>query len=536
MSSPQILVVEDEALVAKNIGMELNELGYGLCGVAACGEDAIKIAAETHPDLVLMDIVLKGDLDGVETTQRIREQMDVPVVYITAYADDHTLERAKKTDPFGYLLKPYEERELHTTIQIALHKHRVERMLRDMHDWLDSALRWMPDAVILTDAKAGIGFINPVAEILTGWSQAESFGQSWDRVLQLVHKDTREPMRDLGAQALRTGGAVVVGEEWRLVTKHGEQKPVEGVISTICDRGGTLTGWVFLFRDVSERMQTEEALRRCEDQLRRWERMESAGRVAAGMAHDFNHLLTAILGNIAIVLNNLPQDDRNRNFLDTAEKAALQAAEIIKRLLTFTLQRKRRMETVDLNSLVSEIGDFLCGLLEPRIDLQVSQSDDLWPVRGDRAQLKEVILNLCLNARDAMPGHGTLSLQTGNVNPSDDGRNLTLRNRREEFVRLRVSDTGAGIPPDVQGRIFEPFFTTKGPGGTGMGLAVVSAIVTSHGGWIDCHSEVGRGTRFEVYLPRCFPGSADPGRSHSRGELAGPVSLRDCRSTIATTN
>jgi PAS domain S-box-containing protein len=303
MSTPQILVVEDEALVAKSIGMELNALGYGLCGVAACGEEAIRIASETQPDLVLMDIVLKGDLDGVETTQRIREHMDVPVVYITAYADEHTLARAKKTDPFGYLLKPYEERALHTTIQIALNKHRVERMLRELHDWLDSALRWMPDAVILTDAKASVALINPMAEILTGWSQAESVGQPWDRVLHLVRKDTGELMCDLGAKALRNGGAVVVGEEWRLVTKQGEQKPVEGAISTVCDRGGTVTGWVFLFREVSERMQTEEALRRCEDQLRHWERMESAGRMDAAMAHDFNHLLTAILENIAVVLN-----------------------------------------------------------------------------------------------------------------------------------------------------------------------------------------------------------------------------------------
>jgi PAS domain S-box-containing protein len=511
MSSLQILVVEDEALVAKNIGMELNELGYGLCGVAACGEDAIRLAAETHPDLVLMDIVLKGDLDGVETTQKIREQMDVPVVYITAYADEQTLERAKKTEPFGYLLKPYEERELHTTIQIALHKHRAGRMLKEMHDWLDSALRWMPDAVVLTDAEACIGFINPMAETLTGWAQAEAVGRTWDYVLHLVHKDTGEPMRDLGAKALRTGVPVALGDEWRLVTKLGEQRPVEGVISTVCDRGGTLTGWVFLVRDVSERIRTEEALRRCEDQLRRWERMESAGRVAAGMAHDFNHILTAILGNIAVVLKNLPDDDRNRDFLATAEKAALHAGEIIKRILSVAVNKKGRRETLDLNVLVREISDFMCGLIEPRIDLDVNLADRLWYVCGDRAQLKEVILNLCLNARDAMPQKGAMLIQTENVRRKEGSGNSPLRRRAEEFVCLRVSDTGGGIPAEVQARMFEPLFTTKGPGGTGMGLALVSAIVTSHGGWIDCSSEVGLGTRIEVFLPRDYANRTEAG-------------------------
>jgi PAS domain S-box-containing protein len=512
MSSPQILVVEDEAVVAKNIGKELSELGYGVCGLAACGEDALKIAAETHPDLVLMDIVLNGELDGVETTQKIHEQMDVPVVYMTAYADDHTLERAKKTAPFGYLLKPYEERELHTTIQIALQKHRTERLLRETHDWLDSTLRWMPDAVILTDAQANVGFINPMAEILTGWTPEEALGQPWDRVFHLVHKDTGEPMRDLGTQALRTGGAIVIGEEWRLIMNDGGQKPIEGVVSTVCDRGGTFTGWVFLFRDVSERLRTEEALRRCEDQLRRWERMETAGRVAAGMAHDFNHLLTAILGNIAMVLANMPEDDRNRSFLATAEKAALQAAEVTKRLLTFAVRKKKRMEPVNLNTAVGEITEFLCGVMNPNIGLQVTQAPDLWPVYGDRAQLKEVILNLCLNARDAMPERGTLLLQTENVLREEDGRNTPLGLRRQEFACLRVSDTGGGIPADVQARMFEPFFTTKAPDrGTGMGLAVVAAIVENHGGWIDCHSEIGQGTRFEVYLPRYDSGTNGEG-------------------------
>jgi CheY-like chemotaxis protein len=135
MTHADILVVEDEAIVAKNVCLELTGLGYSVCGIATCGEDALELAAQKQPDLILMDIVLKGELDGVETTRQIHEQMDIPVVYLTAHADEHMLKQAKETGASAYLLKPYEERELHTTIQIALHNHKMTRMLKETQQW-----------------------------------------------------------------------------------------------------------------------------------------------------------------------------------------------------------------------------------------------------------------------------------------------------------------------------------------------------------------------------------------------------------------
>jgi two-component system cell cycle sensor histidine kinase/response regulator CckA len=211
--------------------------------------------------------------------------------------------------------------------------------------------------------------------------------------------------------------------------------------------------------------------------------------------------------------------------LATAEQAALQAAELIKRTLKFALRKKGRREPVNLNQLVTEIGDFMCGLLEPRIHVQMSQAEDLWPVLGDRAQLKEVILNLCLNARDAISGQGTLLLQTENLRREADSGNATDQRHSEDFVCLRVGDTGGGIPTNVQARMFEPFFTTKGEKGTGMGLALVSAIVTSHGGWIDCRSELGKGTCFEVYLPRDTSGCRNPLEAQSLASVSTASSL-----------
>src|SRR5438132_1000326 len=205
MSSTQILVVEDEAIVAKNIQLELNSMGYAVPAVAASGEEALLKVAEVHPDLVLMDIGLKGAMDGVESTERMQERFDVPVVYLTAYTDERTLQRAKKTGPFGYLLKPYEERELQTTIEIALHKHKTEVTRRQMQQWLAAMLRCIGDAVIAADARGCVSMLNPAAEALTGWSQEEALGKDLLDVVPVVSAETRAPLANPATRALREG-------------------------------------------------------------------------------------------------------------------------------------------------------------------------------------------------------------------------------------------------------------------------------------------------------------------------------------------
>jgi|SRR6516165_9130893 CheY-like chemotaxis protein len=167
MPSAQILVVEDESIVARNIQMELTGLGYKVPAIVSSGEDALQKVAETHPDLVLMDIVLKGDLDGVQTAEQIRERYDVPVVFLTAYADERTLQRAKRTEPFGYLLKPYEERELETTIEIALQKHKTERVLKESqprHQGDEPLASWDEMEIL---ARRAIGMVNDFNQFLT---------------------------------------------------------------------------------------------------------------------------------------------------------------------------------------------------------------------------------------------------------------------------------------------------------------------------------------------------------------------------------
>jgi two-component system cell cycle sensor histidine kinase/response regulator CckA len=265
--SISILVVEDENIVAKDLVNRLHNLGYTVTTTVATGEDAVREASQTPPDLVMMDIMLRGHMDGIEAARRILATLDIPVVYLTAYADEKTLARAKVTDAFGYLLKPFEERELHITIEMALYKHQMERKLRESEQWLSAILRSVADAVIATDTRGQIRFLNPIAENLTGWTQAEAVGKPLAEVFRVEDEQAREQI----ARAVRnaaaetgTGGSAI---RTALIASDGREIPVEENLAPIHNSAGQITGVVLVFRDVTERRQSEEALRQSESQL-----------------------------------------------------------------------------------------------------------------------------------------------------------------------------------------------------------------------------------------------------------------------------
>jgi PAS domain S-box-containing protein len=288
-------------------------------------------------------------------------------------------------------------------------------------------------------------------------------------------------------------------EEW-LQYPDGKCLLVETLKTPFFGPQGQSMGLIGISRDITER-------RRLEEQLRQSQKMEAVGQLAGGVAHDFNNLLTAILGNIALLLANVRPADPNRELLRDTETAALRAADLTKQLLGFSRRTMLRLEPVHLDHSVQEAVRILRRTIDPMITIEVSSGRDLWPAWADGGQVNQVLINLCLNARDAMPRGGRLTIETDNVIVGADYVQLHLEARPGEFVRLRVSDTGQGMPPEIRSRIFEPFFTTKRPGeGTGLGLAMVFGIVKQHQGWIDCESEIGQGTRFDIYWPRFLPG------------------------------
>jgi len=262
MTRPQILVVEDERIDAENIQNMLNNLGYGVSGLVSSGKSAIKKAEETHPDLILMDIKLKGEMDGVEAAEKIRERFDIPVVYLTAYADDKTLQRAKITEPFGYILKPFEEKELHSTIEMALYKNKMERELKEREHWVSTVLKSIGDAVIATDKDGLVTFMNSSAEALTGWKHEEALGKDLGEKLNIVIEEEACPPSKSPKKKKGRKEVIRLSNQALLIKKEGIEIPVDYSHSALTDGKEDILGSVLVFRDITERKRAEEELQR----------------------------------------------------------------------------------------------------------------------------------------------------------------------------------------------------------------------------------------------------------------------------------
>jgi PAS domain S-box-containing protein len=267
MNKADILIVEDEAIVAADLTAKLKRLGYEIAGIAAGGEKAVTLADDLKPQLILMDIRLEGPMDGIEAAELIRGRRDVPVIYLTAHSDAATLARAKLTGPFGYILKPFEERELAAQIELALYKHQADREIREQREWLHVTLSSIGDAVIATDAEGRITFINPVAESLTGWNSREASGQPVASVFQIVNEQTEEPLEEIVTRVLREGRAVGLVNHTALVTRADRTVPIEDSAAPIMDAEGQVIGAVLVFHDVTQKRRAVEALRESEGRL-----------------------------------------------------------------------------------------------------------------------------------------------------------------------------------------------------------------------------------------------------------------------------
>jgi PAS domain S-box-containing protein len=352
------------------------------------------------------------------------------------------------------------------------------------------------DGVIMTDARGHITFINPVAELLTGWPRAAARGRPVAEVLKLINEQSREPVENLIERALREGATVHVAAHTLLTAKDGAEVPIEVGAGPIRDERGRGRATVLVFRDITGRRQLDE-------QLSQSQKMEAAGRLAAGMAGDFNNVLTVIAGYADLMRSGLPESNPLRRFADEIFYAGERAAGMTNRLLAFSRGQAAQPKVLDLNSILRSMEPMLRRLLSQNIELILLPGSTLGAVFADPSQSEEVVLNLATNARDAMPRGGKLVLETANVDLEDTDSSKRISAKPGPYVLLAVSDTGVGMDPAVRSRVFEPFFTTKEQGkGGGMGLSMVYGIVKQSGGYITVYSQVDCGTIFEIYLPR----------------------------------
>jgi len=375
----------------------------------------------------------------------------------------------------------------------------------------------MKEAVMAYDMNRRLVYVNPAIEELTGYSVEEL---KREHFICWVHPEDQQRM--LAYWDKLFAGDSYENVVYRMVTKDGQEKWVEASWGPLLDENGRQVGVQGRERDITARRLAEQERARLAEQLQHAQTMECVGRLAGGVAHDFNNLLTVINGYCSLALEQVPAGDNLRAVIEEIAQAGERATELVKQLLAFSRKQPIRQEILNLNDVIMGMERTLLSLAGEDIEVILRLKASLWPVLADRRQIEQAILNLVINARDAMPSGGTLTITTSNITGTAQCANCPGGYLSERYVRLSIRDTGVGIDENVQAQIFEPFFTTKDIGkGTGLGLAMVHGVVTQNGGYICVDSKKGQGAEFRI----CFPAAATAGQENidSDGEENPPV-------------
>jgi PAS domain S-box-containing protein len=495
MTPARILILEDDRVVARDIQQQLQKIGHEVLGTAARGEDAVTLALETGPDLVLMDIRLGGQIDGIEAATEIRRQCQCPVIFLTAYSDDETVRRASRAEPFGYLLKPFEDSQLRTVIEMALYKHEAERQLRESERRYATTLSSIGDAVIATDPLSRVTFMNPVATRLTGWTQDAAVGRPISDVFRIVNEETRAVIEDAAARALRLGVTVEQGNHTLLIARDGSQYPIADCGSPIVDDRGAISGAVLVFRDMTRKHQVDEELREAQLALARVGRLSAMGELSMSIAHEVNQPLTAIVANAAACVQWLTagrvNEDKARQAAQAIVNDGRRAGEVIASIRALARKAPTSMTEFDLNGAIREVLGLLRGEMRRyEITAEASLAADAHPAFGDGVQLRQVMLNLMMNGIEAI----RITEEAPRV------MRITTQVDQSGYLLVAISDTGVGLNSDLHERIFDPFFTTK-PDGVGLGLSICRSIIEAHGGRLWASDNTPRGCVFRFTIP-----------------------------------
>jgi two-component system, cell cycle sensor histidine kinase and response regulator CckA len=609
----RILIVENEGLVGCDMAAFLNDLGYRVVGTCTSSDDAIRLYDDLRPDLVLMDVHLDGPTDGIETALLLRQRGPVAIVYVTACADLETVNRARATQPQGYLLKPFSHDELRLTVEVAANRVQDEIERRRREQSYFETFESLADGVIVADLAGLIVFINPAAARVTGWSQQASVGRSLHEVFRIYLPSGEPAMVELATPSQPSQERTV----W-LTTHEGRRVAVQDRSTPLRDQSGQLTGVVILFRalpasadatgssssvseggsstqaplvdvvesisdplvaidgtwrltyanasaqqlfgrstdkllgadlwdllpaatreehyaslgramlhreSVSRELYLEEkqiwielrgypfaeglllllqditSKREEAERRSRLDRLESLGLLARGFAHEFNNLLTVLLGNLSLAemrlrtVIQLPE-------IHTAKQATLQAQSLVQQLLTFARGGAPIKRPTQPGELIEQF--FQHHSRAPRIEYRLEIVPDLPTLAIDPAQIRRLLGNLVRNAEQAQPNGGVITVR---CHPHDPGENYPHELTADQpamptGILIEVQDRGEGISTENLAHIFEPYFSTrKAENATGLGLTVCESIAKAHGGSISVRSDPGKGTSVSFYLP-----------------------------------
>ncbi len=605
MNKPRILIVEDDPFSVQLLKHNLGNYGAEVLPAADSAEAALKIALEYKPDAALVDVFLSGGKTGVDAARAIKEHMDIPVIYLTGYSSDEIFEKAKDTDPFGYILKPYTPKELKVTLDMALYKHRISKELKASRLLLSTTLDALDEAVMTTDGSSQVLYANPVSQSMLNIKEGDridgriklAFPQTDEKVLfvpadfiggsRQVYKlagSKDEKYVRISVLDMTEGSAGFVIVFWDVTDEYKGYKNAEAVLGALesLDEGllilhpqtekilfaskgfERMTGWqtqevlgespqfllgpnnnlsfwqkakqtlselgyakaenvlftkegkailcgwqisrmapikgqdegqlIIFLRDVS-------AQRRMEEDFRQSQKIEAVGRLAGGVAHDFNNLLSIINSYSDLLTLKMPEGDPLIKYVENIRSAGQRAGELVSKLLTFSRRDTPKPMHLDVRHVTEEMRRMLRRVIREDIDIRVEYADKLGGLWADQLQVEQVLMNLCVNARDAIEKEGCIKIawEMRALNENEAGRKKLVSGL---YLVLSVSDNGSGIPPEVLEHIFEPYFTTKEEGrGTGLGLSIVQAVSKQLRGCIEVESQMGHGSTFRLYFP-----------------------------------
>lgn len=483
----------DDAIVLADLDYNLlfgNRAFYRGLGFEGPGDADFDAFARLHPE------------DKAETLEKVatlHETGTITAEYRVRHKDGHWLHRRARIN----LLR--DERGEPQSFMLISHditdRLRDEKELADTRDLLESVFASLGAAILVIDlSNRKIVLCNPAVEDVFGYTPDELTGRSTE--ILYTNQAAYERFATLGEPALAQRG--YFRTEFEMLHRDGETVYTENTVLSLADKENWNSQLVVsVIRDITDQKLLQAERNALEEQYLRAQKMEAVGQLTAGIAHDFNNLLMAITGNAQMMQMTMSEDDPLYAQTESILEAGLRAAELIRQLLVFSRKDVVRPQVVDFNDIIGKTGEMLKRVIGEDIEFVLDLASGLWPVRADPGQLDQVVVNLAVNARDAMPTGGRLTVTTLNVVLDEASVERRLEQQPGEYVLLRVSDSGMGMSKEVQARIFEPFFTTKEPGrGTGLGLATVYGIVQRSGGHVTVHSAAGKGSSFEVYFPR----------------------------------
>ncbi len=483
-----ILIVEDDEddfFIAQNLLSKSHTISFDL-EWAQGYDEALEAMEQQEYDVCLVDYRL-GAFTGLDLLREAQERdYTTPIILLTGQGDIEVDLTAMAAGAADYLVKGQIDAQLlERSIRYARERKRADEQIREQAALLEKAR----DAISASDLSGRMFYWNNSAERLTGWKAEEALGNEMDRLLY----------GEKNAQVEQARRAVLSRGEWvgelRQRTRSGGEVIVESRWTLVQDGAGKPRSILMINTDITERKKLEA-------QFLRSQRMESIGRLVGGIAHDLGNLLVPIMLGAKVLQQRFEDDEKSLRTLSMIQKSAQRGSDMVKQVLAFARGVEGDRAPLDPVSIVREVEKITRETFPVDINIESDISDTLWVVNGDATQLQQVFMNLCVNARDAMPEGGRLIIRAENLVVDENLAGMNLEARAGAFVKLSVTDTGSGIPPEVLDNIFEPFFTTKAVGkGTGLGLSTVYSIIKSHGGFVSVYSEEGEGTTFYIYLP-----------------------------------